>query len=126
MLVTAVNGQSTRDWGFDISKFVQAVRGPAGTTVSLTVERDGQKIDATLTREKILLNDATLYYSNRSLCYDAKGDAVRAMEDAHAAMAINQKKTTPYSPLHARSFNRGSSKWRFRRRRRLPPAPPGL
>lgn len=89
--VIAVNGQSTRDWGNDIPKFVQAVRGAAGTPVLLTVERQGQNIEATLTREKILLKNAALYYANRSLCYNAKGDAAMAMEDARAAVAIGPK-----------------------------------
>lgn len=49
--ITSVNGKDCVGW--DIDRVVAAVRGDAGTSVKVTVLRDGQTVEATITREKI-------------------------------------------------------------------------
>jgi carboxyl-terminal processing protease len=50
-VVVAVNGKSVR--GDDISKVVEKVKGPEGTTVELTVRREGEERKYDLQREEI-------------------------------------------------------------------------
>jgi carboxyl-terminal processing protease len=58
-VVTAVNGESVK--GKSTSEIVTKIRGDAGTTVKLTVERDGVSKDFTLTREQV--NNPSVYGS---------------------------------------------------------------
>src|SRR5207249_9154215 len=50
-VVTAVDGKSVN--GSTIQSQLAHVRGPSGTTVKLTIERDGRTLELTITREEI-------------------------------------------------------------------------
>ena len=50
-IIYKVDGEEVYDWTTD--KIAQKVRGEAGTEVTLTVVRDGQELDFTMTREVI-------------------------------------------------------------------------
>lgn len=50
-VIAAVEGQSVAQLGLDGTK--NAIRGEEGTTVNITVEREGEKIDMTVTRRTI-------------------------------------------------------------------------
>ncbi len=50
-IITHVNEESMED--YDLSGAVQLIRGPKGTEVTLTVNRDGESIDITIKRDKI-------------------------------------------------------------------------
>lgn len=57
--IIRVNGTNTKDIGFE--KTVQQIRGPRGTEVILTVQREGEAktLDFTLIREQIKVEDVT-------------------------------------------------------------------
>jgi carboxyl-terminal processing protease len=55
--VTAIDGTSVN--GMDLSDAVNEVRGETGTDVTLTLLRDGQALDLTITRDKIQLREVT-------------------------------------------------------------------
>ena len=57
--IVAVDGQSTK--GKTTSDVSSAMRGQAGTTVVLTLERDGKQFDRTLTRREIKLPNVPYY-----------------------------------------------------------------
>ncbi len=61
--ILGVNEESTDGW--DADKTVRAIRGEVGTTVKITVLRDGQPKEFTITREEI---------NNPSVSSDLKGD----------------------------------------------------
>jgi tetratricopeptide (TPR) repeat protein len=96
---TVANGQSARNWGFDLPKFFQVLRGPVGTAVSLTIERGGSSLEKTIVRETIDLPAKSNFLATRSLCYLGKGDVARALEDANAAFAVNPKDTSSFFAL---------------------------
>jgi C-terminal peptidase prc len=48
-----VDGESIVGWSVD--EVTAAVRGPAGTDVALTLERDGQRVDVTITRAAVVI-----------------------------------------------------------------------
>lgn len=50
-VIVAVDGTSILGWTVD--EVTAAVRGPAGTDVTLTIERDGEDIDVTITRASV-------------------------------------------------------------------------
>jgi carboxyl-terminal processing protease len=50
-VITKINDKSTQ--GMDTNGAVNLIRGPAGTTVKLTIRRNGQETDYTLKRQKI-------------------------------------------------------------------------
>ncbi len=56
-IVVAVDGQSVL--GSDLAKTVDKVRGPAGTSVTLELERDGQTLELTIERAVIQTEDVT-------------------------------------------------------------------
>ena len=57
--IVAVDGQSTQ--GKNTSDVSSAMRGQAGTTVTLRIERDGKEFDRTLTRREIKLPNVPYY-----------------------------------------------------------------
>ena len=57
--IVAVDGQSTR--GKTTSDVSGAMRGQAGTTVTLTLEREGKEFERTLTRRAIMLPNVPYY-----------------------------------------------------------------
>lgn len=65
-VITEVDGQSTKSWTADDA--VKHIRGPAGTRVSLGVDRNGQHLTVNLTREIIQVPSvATHIFDNRVL-----------------------------------------------------------
>ena len=56
-VIVQVDGQSTK--GLDLDEAVSIIRGPAGSSVVLTIQRNGvdQSLDFTLIREKIKIED---------------------------------------------------------------------
>lgn len=65
-IITAVDGQSTKGWTADDA--VNHIRGKAGTQVRLDVNRNGQSLTYTLTREEINVPSiATHVFDNRVL-----------------------------------------------------------
>ena len=52
-ILRAADGVELTD--MDVSEAASLVRGPAGTTVLLTIERDGEQFDIEITRDRILL-----------------------------------------------------------------------
>lgn len=65
-VITAVDGQSTRGWTADDA--VNHIRGQAGTQVRLAVDRNGQALTFTITREQINVPSiATHVFDNRVL-----------------------------------------------------------
>lgn len=58
-VVTAVNGESTE--GKSVNDIVEKIRGDAGTSVKITVSRDGETKDFAITREKV--NNPSVYGS---------------------------------------------------------------
>lgn len=58
-IITAVNGESVK--GKTTNEIVTKIRGDVGTTVKVTVERDGVSKDFTLTREQV--NNPSVYGS---------------------------------------------------------------
>lgn len=51
--IVAVDGMSMIDWTID--EVTALVRGPAGTDVRLTIERDGETFDVTITRAAVVI-----------------------------------------------------------------------
>jgi len=65
-VITAVDGQSTKGWTADDA--VNHIRGQAGTQVRLAVDRNGQALTFTITREQINVPSiATHVFDNRVL-----------------------------------------------------------
>jgi carboxyl-terminal processing protease len=62
-IITAVNGDVTEEWS--VEKTVAAIRGEAGTTVKLTVQRGEQTKEITITREIV---------NNPSVSTELRGD----------------------------------------------------
>ena len=55
--ILAVDGETVS--GGTVQDQVAKVRGPAGTTVTLTIERDGETFDLAITREEIVVEQVT-------------------------------------------------------------------
>jgi carboxyl-terminal processing protease len=62
-VITKVNGDSIDGWQLD--DIVKHVTGPAGTPVTLTINRGGKDIDFTMTREEIVLPTVMGYDRNK-------------------------------------------------------------
>lgn len=52
-VLVAVDGESILDWTVD--EVTAAVRGPAGTDVTITLEREGEAFDVTITRAAVVI-----------------------------------------------------------------------
>lgn len=59
-LIIKVNDQSTEKW--TLTEAVSKIRGPQGTKVKLTLERDGKQFVITITREKIFVPSVELSF----------------------------------------------------------------
>ena len=57
--IIAIEGE--RITALNINSLRSVIRGPVGSQVSLTVDRDGSKLDFTLTREEISLNNVSYH-----------------------------------------------------------------
>ena len=52
-VLVEVDGQSIVDWTVD--EVTAAVRGPSGTDVTLTIDRDGEQLDVSITRDAVVI-----------------------------------------------------------------------
>ena len=55
--VLTINSETTKDWTTE--QAVERIRGEVGTTVKLGIERDGQAMDMTITRDEISVDSVT-------------------------------------------------------------------
>lgn len=58
--IAEVNGQSTKDW--TLYQAVKKIRGPKGTKVTLTLNRDGKEVKVVIIRDKINVPSLELSY----------------------------------------------------------------
>lgn len=63
-VITKVDGASTQGWTLNAA--VSKIRGPGGTTVKLTIERDGKELEFTIKRQTIQVDSIELNYENRN------------------------------------------------------------
>lgn len=66
-LVVAVDGQSVEENGYDVS--INKVLGEEGQAVTLTIERGGQAMDVTVTRQKLQVNPITYRMLSSNIGY---------------------------------------------------------
>lgn len=87
-VLVKVDGKPTKDVPRD--KVVQSLRGEAGTSVTVTVRRQGvaQPFDKTITRRPIVPKQTAPYFAQRGIVHLAKGDAAAALRDAEQALAL--------------------------------------
>lgn len=82
--ITAVDGESVN--GSTVQDQVAKVRGPADTTVTLTVERDGETFDLEITRAEIVVEQVTSELIDGHIGYIAlagfSGDSHEQVRDA--------------------------------------------
>ncbi len=64
--ITKVDGQTSKGW--TLPQAVAKIRGNKGTTVKLTLSRDGKEFDANITREEIDVASVELSYEKRQDC----------------------------------------------------------
>lgn len=92
-LIVAVEGVPILDGSeeaLDLNETKNRVRGAEGTQVTITVERDKERLDFTITRAKIktvnvtweLLEDGIAYIHIRNFEQDAAKDSINAIESA--------------------------------------------
>ena len=88
-VLVKVDGKPTKDVPRD--KVVQSLRGEAGTSVTVTVRRQGvaQPFDKTITRRLIVPKQTAPYFAQRGIVHLAKGDAAAALQDAEQALALD-------------------------------------
>jgi len=58
--INKVDGVSTTDW--TLSQAVSKIRGPKGSKVKLTIERDGKESDILIVRDEIIINSVVLSF----------------------------------------------------------------
>lgn len=63
-VIVKVDGASVAGW--TLNQTVGKIRGPGGTSVKLTVNRDGTNMDFTIKRETIKVDSVELTYQNRN------------------------------------------------------------
>jgi len=61
-IITAVDGVETR--GRDLADIIADIKGPRGTTVKLTIKRNGSTLTSTVTRDRIEITSVDLVYTN--------------------------------------------------------------
>ncbi len=88
-VLVKVDGKPTKDVPRD--KVVQSLRGEAGTSVTVTVRRQGlaQPFDKTITRRQIVPKQTAPYFAQRGIVYLAQGDTAAALRDAEQALALD-------------------------------------
>lgn len=62
--ILKVNGQSTKDW--TLTQAVSKIRGPKGTQVSLTLERDQKELEIKITRSEINVPSVEIKYETKA------------------------------------------------------------
>lgn len=63
-IITQIDGKSTE--GMDVNKAVSLIRGPAGTKVTLTIQREGKTLDFNLKRARIEIHPVRSSYQKDS------------------------------------------------------------
>jgi tetratricopeptide (TPR) repeat protein len=88
-VLVKVDGKPTKDVPRD--KVVQSLRGEAGTSVTVTVRRQGlaQPFDKMITRRRIVPKQTAPYFAQRGIVHLAKGDAAAALQDAEQGLALD-------------------------------------
>jgi tetratricopeptide (TPR) repeat protein len=88
-VLVKVDGKPIKDVPRD--QVVQSLRGEAGTSVTVTVRRQGlaQPFDKTITRRQIVPKQTAPYFAQRGIVYLAKGDTAAALRDAEQALALD-------------------------------------
>lgn len=64
--INKVDGKETKNW--TLPEAVSKIRGPKGTKVTLTLERDGKEFDVIITRAQIIVNSIELTYETNKNC----------------------------------------------------------
>lgn len=64
--ISKVNGQSVKGW--TLPQAVSKIRGPKGTKVKITIERDGKESDIEIVRDQILVSSVELSYETQKNC----------------------------------------------------------
>lgn len=92
--ILQVDGVDTQD--MLMNEVIQRILGPAGTEVTLTVERDGKNLEFTLLRERIELNlvNAEVWKQNRWYIriQSFASDIVKEMEDTVSVLQLELEK----------------------------------
>jgi tetratricopeptide (TPR) repeat protein len=87
--ILEIDGKPTAGWKTE--NVVASLKGTAGTQVVLVIGRKDNKLQKTVTREKILLQEAASGLGMRSLIYRHKGDLNNAFGDAETASALGPR-----------------------------------
>lgn len=64
--INKVNGQETKNW--TLTEAVSKIRGPKGTKVSLTLERNGRVFEVNIIRDQIVVKSIDLSYETSKDC----------------------------------------------------------
>lgn len=64
--VNKVNDESTKGW--TLFQAVSKIRGPKGTKVKITLERNGKEFDTSITRDQIIVSPVDLSYEQKRNC----------------------------------------------------------
>lgn len=64
--IIKVNGESTKGW--TLPQAVNKIRGPKGSAVKLTVDRDGNEVNLSITRDQIKVSSVDVSYEKSSTC----------------------------------------------------------
>lgn len=64
--ITKVNGDATKYW--TLPQAVSKIRGKKGTTVKITLDRDGKEIETEIVRDQILVSSVELSYETGTDC----------------------------------------------------------
>ncbi|MEK7528968.1 MAG: S41 family peptidase [Patescibacteria group bacterium] len=93
-ILLSANGVSFE--GLTLQKAVSLIKGPAGTNVTLIIERSGQRISITVTRARIKLNSVELEFTNDNIAVIKLNNfsADSHMEFSKAVREILQKNPT--------------------------------
>jgi tetratricopeptide (TPR) repeat protein len=103
--IIAINGKSTKGW--NIEKVNLGLKGTAGSQVILTIGRTGNKIEKTVTREKIVQKAAASSIGLRSLIYRQKGKLNEAFNDAEMASSLDTSENNVKIAVGAAYLDRG-------------------
>lgn len=111
-VITAVNGESTK--GYSVSELAQKVRGKKGTSVTLTISRQGSTFDVTIVRDTIpqhsikaqlSTDDATVgiirIRSFSKTTYDEMVEAVKKLRQDGAKSFVIDVRSNPGGLLDA-------------------------
>lgn len=92
-IFTAVDGEDITGW--DQTRFASKVRGPAGTDVTLTVLRDAETLEFTITRARIIIPNVTSEIVDGNIAYvqlnEFSADARQLINDAIGQLDVNSR-----------------------------------